>query len=88
MSDPILPVANVRIEHVEVPGPILQAIVWEKLMPALEGLPVDHCILALIAFSILLMKPDVTMEELSAAIKNASESISLTLMPVDQKKVN
>jgi hypothetical protein len=76
------------MQYAEVPGADIQQIIWGRLMPALEGAPTDHAILGMLAFAVLLMKPDVDLDSLKNAVQSATETIVLTITPVDQEKAN
>lgn len=67
--------------YAEVPGEAIKEMIWGRLMPAVEGTPVDHAILGMLAYSILLMKSDVDYPTMQAAIKAATEAIVLTIVP-------
>ena len=73
------PITHVRISIQET-----QRIVEQKLLPALEGEPVDFTLMALFALAGLLMKPDISPEDLAEAIRDMSQHYSLVLMDVEE----
>lgn len=69
------------IQYAEVPGAQIQEVIWQRLMPALEGTPIDAAILSMLTFSTLLMKPDTDIEVVKAAVQAATETIVLHIAP-------
>lgn len=66
---------NPLIYKVEAAGDIIQKMILEDLSPAVEGKPVSHAVLAMLTFSVMLMKPDVTVEQLQDCVMGASSYI-------------
>ena len=73
------PTATEQVTHFAVDGPDVQKMIWDHLLPAVTGQPKDHAIIGMLALSALLMKPDATMDELSAAIQGATQVLVTAL---------
>lgn len=76
------------IETVEVDGETIQQLMYEKLMPACEGEHTGHAILALLTLSVIMMKPDVTTEQLRNCVMGMSEQVVLRLAEVEPGMAN
>lgn len=57
-------------------------------MPAVEGARIDHTIISMLAFAVLLMKPDVPLDDLKVAVQSATEAMALSLVPVPKDQAN
>ncbi len=90
MSDlkdfPTFPESNSHYASVE--GKAIHEVIWGRLMPSLEGVRLDEAILSMLTFTVLLMKPDVELEVLKAAVQSASETMVLAITPVPEGKGN
>lgn len=82
------PEVRSTLAYAEVEGPVVQQLIWGKLMPALQGEPMDAAIISMIAFCILLMKPDVKMEVLESAITQTTEVMTLAIADLGHDTVN
>ena len=73
------------IRNVEVDSAVIEDIIDNRLSPALNGLRRDHGVLAMLTFSILLMKPDIDADALQAAVMGMSETAMLHIaeMPTE-----
>lgn len=71
------------IEKFEADGQEIQRIIYTRLMPAVDGESLGHSVLSLIAFSIILMKPDIDMDRLQEIITSVSQTIILHLSGAD-----
>ena len=60
-------------------GEEIEAIIAERLIPAVAGLEDYKILLSLLTFFIALSKPDVTPDELRDTVKGASQYICLAL---------
>lgn len=76
------------IEEVEIDGKTIQMLIKERLLPALEGLPVGYALLSMLTTCVLIMKPDCEVEELKSAVHAASETLVLALADVSSKPAN
>lgn len=74
---------NHNITHVRLSALETQRIIEQRLLHALEGEPVDYTLMALFTLSAMLMKPEVTSEELAAAVHDMSQHLSLSLMDLE-----
>jgi len=79
---------NEKVVYIKVDGEEIQRIIYEKIGPALDGEKRGHAIMALIAFTVDLMKPDITPDELQNAIMSTSEYLVLLLSDSPSKSVN
>lgn len=70
------------IQSVTVDGKEIQRLIFDRLMPAVEGEPLSHSILSLITFSVMLMKPDIDLETLQKLVLSTSEHIIMNIAPV------
>lgn len=68
------------IEQVEVDGNIIEGLIYDSLLPVLEGQKTGHAIMGCLGTACLLMKPELSMDELQGAIMAASEAIILSMM--------
>lgn len=75
-------------EMTEVPGAEIQQLIWERLMPALDGLPIPHAVLAMLSFCVIILKPNATPDELGFTVEEASKMIITSLAPVKEGSVN
>lgn len=75
------------IEQFEADGAEIQRVIYQRLMPSLDGEQLGYSVLALIALSVILMKPDIEGEQLQEIITNVSQTIILHLSeaPSDTK---
>jgi hypothetical protein len=67
------------IQQVTADGRDIQRIVFDRLAPAVEGEPLSHSVMALITFSILLMRPDIDLDHLQAVVLSTSEHIIMAM---------
>ena len=72
----------------EVDGSVIQQLMYEKLMPACEGEHTGHAILALLTLSVIMMKPDVTTEQLRNCVMGMSEHVVLQLAEIPEGMAN
>jgi len=82
------PEQDAMIEHVEIDGRVIQQLIKERLLPALEGTPTGYAIMCMLTLTVLLMKPDCNVEELKRAVQAASETIVLALSTPSTTTVN
>ena len=80
--------SNPTLAYAEVEGKDIQNMIWGRLMPAVEGAPIDHAVLGMLAFCVLLMKPDVELPTLQSAVQQATEVMILSIMPAGKENVN
>lgn len=71
---------NPLIRSVSVNGKDIQRIVYDKLAPACETEELDHAILSMLTFTVILIKPDIKEQQLKDAVMNVSEYLILQLM--------
>jgi hypothetical protein len=64
---------------VEVDGKEIQELIFSKIAPACDGHPMGHVILGMLTFTILLLKPQVEIEELRDCVLQTSEFMTMTL---------
>lgn len=76
------------IREVEVSGSIIEDIVYEKLVPALNEVDAKQAVLAMLTFCTILMKPSVTVEELQQAVMSSSEALVTALVPAEGNHAN
>ena len=68
------------IRAVSVSGKDIQRIVYDKLAPACEAEQLEHAVLSMLTFSIILMKPSIDVDTLQEVVMNTSQHIILQLM--------
>jgi hypothetical protein len=77
-------------------GEEIEAIIAQRLVPAIADLDRSKVMLSLLTFFFVLMKPDLTPKELKDGVRGASQWICLFLSeqdvddskPVDKNKLN
>lgn len=69
---------------IEVSGAEIQNLILNTLAPAVEGKPVTHSILAMLTFSVMLMKPNIDIKELQECVMGASSYIVTHLSEKDK----
>jgi hypothetical protein len=74
---------NSSITHVRLSALETQRIIEERLLPALEGEPVDYSLMAIFTLAAMLMKPEISSEELAASVHDMSQHLSLSLMDME-----
>jgi len=72
------------VQSVTVEGKDVQRVIFDRLSPAIEGEPLAHAILSMLTFSIMLMKPDIEIEQLQDIVMSTSEHIIMHLSPVGE----
>lgn len=65
--------------QVTVEGAALQPIIFDKLMPALLGIPHDHGVLAMLTLCAIIMRPNIEPEKLHEVVMKTSEALVLNL---------
>ena len=60
------------VYRMQATGEEIQDIIKIKLAPAIDGEPMSIAILGMISLSILLMKPDITLERLQECLDGVS----------------
>lgn len=63
---------NEVIREVEVDGKVIESVIYDKLLPALEDIQKNHAILAMLTMTVLLMKPEITLDELQSTVMGVS----------------
>lgn len=71
------------IEQVEIDGDQIQQVIFDNLMPALDNVPIGLAITAMLGFSTLLMKPDISPDGLSEVLGETSKFLVMLLSSVD-----
>lgn len=69
----------------------IQQIVFDNLMPALEGLPMGHGLLSMVTLSLFLMKPDIKIEELQNCVEETCQFMCMVIAstePFDSSQIN
>jgi hypothetical protein len=74
-------------EPTVISGTMIRDIIEHRLMGAVEGTPINAAILSLLAFAVMIMKPDIGVEQLQRTVEGTSEYITLSIAPVS-KTVN
>jgi hypothetical protein len=64
------------------------AAVTMKIEEAIIGTPRGHAIVALLSMILILMKPDITMEEMGTQVENISRYICLSLDDTELRVVD
>ena len=72
------------IEQLEVDGEAVQKVVFDNLMPALDQLPLGLAITSMLAFCVLLMKPNISGDGLSEVLGETSKFIVMMLASIEQ----
>lgn len=72
------------IESVSVDGRDIQKLIFDKLGPALDGEKMAHSILAMLTFTVLLLKPDIELEEVQKIVMSTSEFLVMSLAPMGE----
>lgn len=73
-----------QIYKIEASGKDIQALILAKLGPAVEGEPVSLAVLSMLSLSILLMKPDITVEQLQDCVLSTSSYMITCLAQFDE----
>lgn len=80
------------IVETQATGDEVEAIIAQRLVPAIADLDRTVVMLSLLSFFFVLMKPDLKAEELQEGVKGASQWVCLFLSekdnPTDKKKLN
>ena len=76
------------IEQVNIDGKLVKQVIEDRLMPALEGCPVQHAVLAMLSLCVIALKPNADMEELKNVVQGASEFFVVALADVGEAGVN
>jgi hypothetical protein len=79
------------ISEIDASGEEVQALIFNNLMPSLEGEPLGHGLLAMTTLSLYLMKPDIKIEELQHCVEQTMEFMVMVLAstePFDSSKIN
>ena len=79
---------NPFIQRVSANGKDIQAIIFDRLAPAVEGESLSNSVLAMLTFSVLLMRPNVDVELLQDVVMSTSEHMIMALMDVVPGEAN
>ena len=71
-----------QIVEARANGAEIDAIIEERLIPAVHDLERSKTLMALITFTLCLMKPDITAEEAKAGVEQVSQFMCLFLSEV------
>lgn len=61
----------------------IRQIIFERLMPSLEGQQTGAGLLAMVTYSLFLMKPDIKMEELQHCIEETCQFMAMVLVSTE-----
>ena len=61
-----------NIFHIEASGEKIQSIIRDKIGPAVDGELLSDAVIAMLAYSTLLMKPDITVDHLQKCVMETS----------------
>lgn len=67
------------IHNVIVDGADIQRVVFDRLVPALEGEAFELQVLSLITLSVLMMKPNIDFDQLQEVVMSVSEHMMLLI---------
>lgn len=70
---------DAKIHSIDIDGRDIQALIFKKLAPACKGERLSHAILALLTYSVILMKPDIEIADLQDTVMSTSEFMMLKL---------
>lgn len=76
---------NQLIKAVTIDGKEIQRIVFDRLIPAIEGEVPESAFLSLLTFAVMMMKPDISIDQLQEIVIDASEHILLSMTEVPAK---
>lgn len=76
------------IQQVSVDGKDIQRLIFDRLMPAIEGEPLGHSVLSLLTLSVLLMRPDIDIEKLQDVVMSTSEHMILSMTDMPEGQAN
>jgi hypothetical protein len=76
------------IRQVEVSGEVIENIVYDRLVPALNEVDAKHAVLSMLTFSVILMKPSIQIEELQHVVMSVSEALVTALVPAEGSAAN
>lgn len=68
-----------HIHQFAADGEEIQALIFDKLMPAMEDTNIGTAVLSMITYSMFMMKPDIKIEELQEAVLSTSQFMVLLL---------
>ena len=74
---------NPVIQHVSVDGRDIQRLIFDKLVPTVEGEELMHSVLAMLTLVFILLYPDIKMDDLQKAVMNTSEFMIMQMMPAE-----
>ena len=76
MEDETLPDSQ---QQIAIDGASVQKIIFEKLMPAVDDIPMGEAVLAMMTFTVFLMKQDLPVEDLRQIVFDTSKFIVMSL---------
>lgn len=77
------------IENIGIDGNEVQRVIFDRLLPSLEGESFELQMTALMTLCVLMAKQDITFDELQEAVMNLSEYLILLVADEpDKTKVN
>lgn len=76
------------IEQFEVSGEEIQALIYDRLMPAVEGQPVPNAFLGMLTLCALILNKDVSLEELKNVVQSTSEYMVTAMTPTATGSIN
>ena len=74
---------NDSITHIRLSTAEVHRIVEERLLPNLEGEPVDYTLMALFTLAAMLMKPSAGPDEIGQVVYDISQHLALSLMDAE-----
>lgn len=76
------------LQHVSIDGDTINKIIFDRLAPALAGEQLSHSVLGMLTYAIILMKPDISNDQLQNLVMDASSYIVMQLTPIDAGEAN
>jgi hypothetical protein len=76
------------IQNVTVEGRDIQRLIFDRLAPAVEGEPLSHTVLAMLTFSVLLMRPNIDLDLLQDVVMSTSEHMIMAMTDVAEGEAN
>lgn len=70
------------IQSITLEGSDVQRFIANKLAPACEGEKITHSVLSMLTYSVLLMHPEIEVEELKKIVMETSEFMVISLAPI------
>jgi hypothetical protein len=80
--------AKPLVQQVSVDGKDVQRIIFDRLVPAIEGEDFKNSVLSMLTLAILMMKPNIAIEQLEQVVMGTSEYMVMAMADAPEEGAN